>query len=92
MKKTIPFLLFAVLFFACHQSNKTSIVFLDEHVIQDSMQFKNSILGGFSGIDYANNSFYLVVDDAEKPRYVKANIVIQSDKIKNIKFKNVVFL
>ena len=92
MKKTIPFLLFAVLFFACHQSNKTSIIFLDEHVIQDSLQFKNSILGGFSGIDYANNYFYLVVDDAEKPRYVKANIVIQSDKIKNIKFNDIVFL
>lgn len=83
---------FAVLFFACYQSNKTSVIFLDEHVIQDSLQFKNSILGGFSGIDYANNSFYLVVDDAEKPRYVKANINIQSDKIKNIKFKDVVFL
>jgi len=92
MKKTLLSFFIAFLFYACHQSKKSSLIFLDEYVVQDSLQFKNSILGGFSGIDYANNSFYLVVDDAKKPRFVEADIQIQSDIIKKIKFKDIVFL
>jgi hypothetical protein len=92
MKKFYFLVFFAFLFLSCHKANKTKLVFLDEYVLADSIQFKNTIIGGFSGIDFANNQYYFVVDDAENPRILSANITISDNKIEVVKFNHVLFL
>jgi hypothetical protein len=92
MKKLYFLLLFAFLFLSCNNANKTKLVFLDEYVLADSIQFKNTIVGGLSGVDFANNQYYFVVDDAENPRILSANISISDNKIQAVKFKDVIFL
>ncbi|MFK8061113.1 MAG: esterase-like activity of phytase family protein [Polaribacter sp.] len=73
-------------------TSKANLHFLDEYVLQDSLVFKNSIIGGLSGIDYANGLYHFVVDDQRNPRFLSANINIQNNKINTIDFKEVLFL
>ncbi|WP_158838224.1 esterase-like activity of phytase family protein [Polaribacter sp. L3A8] len=77
---------------SCTKDKKTSLTFLDEFVLADSISFQHLIIGGLSGLDYANGDYYFVVDDAHNPRFVKAAISIQKNKIQAVDFKNVVFL
>jgi len=49
-----------------------------------------TIVGGLSGIDYHNGTYYLVCDDASNPRYYKATIDISQGKINDIVFNTVV--
>ncbi|TXD64841.1 esterase-like activity of phytase family protein [Polaribacter glomeratus] len=92
MKKIYFLVLFAFLFLSCKETTQTKLVFLDEYVLADSIQFKNTIIGGLSGVDFANNHYYFVVDDAENPRILSANITISDNKIQAVKFKDVIFL
>ncbi len=61
---------------------------MDEYIVKDSTQFQNTILGGFSGLDFSNNTYYLIVDDAKNPRFVKSNIIIQKDTFSSVQFIN----
>ncbi len=88
MKKII-LLLFLISLVAC-SSRKTSLKFLSEFVIKDSLSFKNTIVGGISGIDYEKNKLYMVVDDAEIPRVLIGNICVKHDSIKSVDFKTVI--
>ncbi len=91
--KNLYFLLFVgVLFLSCKHKNHTQLNFLDEYVLKDSIEFKNAIIGGLSGIDYANNQYYFVVDDARNPRILTADIKIEAYEITSIDFNNVIFL
>ncbi len=93
MIKNISYiLLIAFVFYSCNQKKEIALVFLDEYIVKDSLAIENSFVGGLSGIDYAKDFFYFVVDDSEKPRFLKAEIDIKQDKINSIKFKNVVYL
>lgn len=92
MKNLYFLLCVGVLFLSCKHTNKTQLNFLDEYVLKDSIEFKNTIIGGLSGIDYANNQYYFVVDDARNPRILSADIKIESNKITSIDFNNVIFL
>lgn len=92
MKKTLFYLLVSLIFLSCKTENKTKLNFLDEYVLADSITFKNTIIGGLSGIDYTNGFYYLVVDDARNPRFLKAKITIEENNFKNISFKEVFFL
>ena len=57
--------------------------------MKDSLVFNGSIVGGLSGIDYANGHYYFVVDDSRDPRFLKAKINIQKNKIENkFRFEN----
>ncbi|PQJ73544.1 esterase-like activity of phytase family protein [Polaribacter butkevichii] len=91
--KNLFLILFAFsVFVSCKKDQKTSLTFLDEFVLADSIAFQHSIIGGLSGLDAANGGYYFVVDDAHNPRFVKAEIGIQKNKIQAVDFKNVVFL
>lgn len=93
MRKTHFFLITLLLVvFSCYKEKETELRFLDEYVIKDSLQLKNSTIGGLSGIDYANKLYYFVVDDATKPRFLTAEISILKNKIDTIIFKDVIFL
>ncbi|MBE7690352.1 esterase-like activity of phytase family protein [Tenacibaculum piscium] len=93
----ISLLLIFIIFGSCKTSQKiveetkTSEIrlkFLNEFIVKDSLNFKNTIIGGISGIDFANNQYYMVVDDAKNPRVLIGDIIIKNDSIKNVNFKN----
>ena len=83
---------FIALFFACNTVNKTKLTFLDEYVLADSIAFKNTIIGGLSGVDFVNNQYYFVVDDDKDPRILTSEISISENKIKAVNFKEVIHL
>ncbi len=92
MKKII-FTFFVVFQFAsCKTESKVQLNFLDEYVIADSLKYKSTIIGGLSGVDYANGYFYFVVDDSRDPRFVKSKIKFEKDTILSIDFVDVVSL
>ncbi|MBE7661237.1 esterase-like activity of phytase family protein [Tenacibaculum finnmarkense genomovar finnmarkense] len=66
--------------------------FLNEFVVKDSLNFNNTIIGGISGIDFSNNQYYMVVDDAKNPRVLIGDVVIKKDSIKNVIFQKVISL
>ncbi|ARV14732.1 esterase-like activity of phytase family protein [Polaribacter sp. SA4-12] len=92
MKNILYVLLVFFIFYSCTKKKEVELVFLDEYVVKDSLEINNSFIGGLSGIDYANGFFYFVVDDSKSPRFVKAKIDIQQNKIKSVDFKNVFYL
>ncbi|WP_459209205.1 esterase-like activity of phytase family protein [Aquimarina rhabdastrellae] len=74
------------------EKNKTSyeIKYLDEFVFDNDNFFKGSKIGGLSAIEYYNNEYYLVCDDARAPRFYKAAITIEDQEIKTVNFDKVV--
>ena len=92
MKNFYFLVLFACIFFSCNKTKQTKLIFLDEYILADSLQFKNTIVGGLSGVDFANNQYYFVVDDAENPRILLANISILDNKIQVVKFNDLILL
>ncbi|QXP67262.1 esterase-like activity of phytase family protein [Polaribacter sp. AHE13PA] len=92
MKSIVLGILGCLVFCSCKQEKAIELNFLDEFVLADSIAFQNSIIGGLSGIDYANDAYYFVVDDAKNPRFLKAAINIEQNKIKAVDFKKVVLL
>lgn len=91
--KNISLYLFIVLsFLSCKKVSNIQLKFVDEHVIQDSISFKNTIIGGVSGIDFHNNQYYMVVDDARNPRVLVGDIEIDDDKITKVNFKKIIKL
>ena len=92
MRKFLFYVLFICLFISCKSSKETKLIFLDEYIVKDSSSINSSTIGGLSGLDYSNGSYYFVVDDARNPRFLKARIDIQQNKIKSIDFNKVVYL
>jgi hypothetical protein len=92
MKKIVYSFLIVALLLSCKVKNETKLNFLDEYILADSIVFKNSIIGGLSGVDYVNKTYYFVVDDARNPRVLSAKINILKNKIEAIDFKNVIYL
>lgn len=92
MKTNLIFLLFIFALCSCVKKQKTDLQFVSEYVLKESTLFKNTIVGGLSGVDYTNGFYYFVVDDANNPRFLKAKINIDKRKIIGINFEKVVFL
>ena len=83
-------LLFLVLsIFSCKKES-LRLHFLDEFTVKDSLEFQNTIIGGISGIDFDNNQYYMVVDDARNPQILVANINFDKDSIRSVNFKKVI--
>ncbi|WP_440069230.1 esterase-like activity of phytase family protein [Tenacibaculum discolor] len=74
---------------ACKQQ-KTALKFLDEYVVKDSLVIDNTVVGGISGIDFYNNNYYMVVDDATNPRILIGDIIVKSDSIQSVNFEKVI--
>ncbi len=64
--------------------------FLDDYVFPPKQMLKNTEIGGLSGIDNNNGTYYLICDDYKNPRFYKAKINIKNNKIENVKFEDVV--
>ncbi len=89
MKKII--LLFLIAFISC-EKEIINLRFVNEYIIKDSLFFNESIIGGISGIDYNNENYYMVVDDAKMPRVLVGDIIVKNDSIKSVKFQKVIRL
>lgn len=64
--------------------------FIDEYVIPDNTMFQNTVFGGISGIDYANNTWYLICDDAGAPtRFYTASIDYDLNGFSNVAISSV---
>ncbi|MEO9572024.1 MAG: esterase-like activity of phytase family protein [Polaribacter sp.] len=92
MKNKFILILLSFLVYSCTKRQDVSLNFLDEYILKDSLSFNNSIIGGLSGVDYSKGYYYFVIDDAKTPRFLKAKINIQKNKIQSIDFKKVVYL
>ncbi|MET2983749.1 esterase-like activity of phytase family protein [Aureibaculum conchae] len=95
MQKTLAIILISIVLSNCKTVKTTSkkqlqLKFLDEYVAPKNIFVEGTLVGGLSGIDYANGKYYLVCDDASNPRYYQANISINNSKIDTVMFTNVV--
>lgn len=69
--------------------------FLGEYIIPFNTQFKNTTIGGLSGIDYdhENNLFYLISDDwsqSNPARFYTARIFLNEKGIDSVQFIDVI--
>ncbi|REH50563.1 hypothetical protein C7448_104175 [Tenacibaculum gallaicum] len=76
---------------AC-KKQKTTLKFLDEYLVKDSLVINNTVIGGISGIDYYNNNYYMVVDDATNPRILVGGITVKNDSIQSVTFEDVIIV
>lgn len=58
--------------------------FIDEYVIADGQMFENTVVGGLSGLDYANGAWYMISDDPNTPRFYTATIDYTKDGFHSI--------
>lgn len=86
MKYKVLFSLILFGFLGCKKESNIQLKFVDEYIVQDSLVFKNTIVGGISGIDYHKDKYYMVVDDAKDPRILVADINISNNKINAVEF------
>jgi len=99
MNKLFFFAYLSICFISC-SSYKTSIPtpklkLLNSIEIPYNQEFKSTLVGGLSGIDYdsKNDLYYLISDDRSEinvARYYTAKINLAADKIKDIRFVNAV--
>ncbi|MBS1509267.1 MAG: esterase-like activity of phytase family protein [Bacteroidetes bacterium] len=78
-------------------ANIKSIKFLGEYDIPYNLKFKNTTVGGLSGIDYdaKQNVYYLISDDRSEinpARFYTAKIIITSKGIDSVHFLDVQFM
>jgi len=97
-KITSLFILLTLLFSSCTTTRRNQLSskidhlkFLNEYIIPFNYQFKNTTVGGLSGIDYnpQKNEYYFISDDRSDKnpaRFYTANILINNDKIDSVIF------
>ena len=92
MKIIVVFFVLISIAFSCEKRKDIQLNFLSEYVLKDTVSFKNSPIGGLSGLDYSNGFYYFVVDDTKTPRFLKGNIDIEKRRIAGINFEEVIVL
>ena len=95
MKNLLVYFSLFFVIFSCKSLKKASqdklqIKFLDEFIIPENIAVNETLVGGLSGIDYANGKYYLVSDDSSNPRYYEAEIKISNSKIDTVAFTSVI--
>ena len=102
-KVQFPLALLTIVFLcACNVSKNaaaektpiTSLKYVGNYVIPYNLQFKNTTVGGLSGIDYdrANDKYYIISDDRNainKARFYSAKINLSTKGIDTVIFTNV---
>ncbi len=67
--------------------------FVDEYILPDATTFENTIVGGLSGIDYNNDTVYLISDSGNAPiRFYTAQISFNASEITDVSLESVVEL
>ncbi|HEY5370962.1 MAG TPA: esterase-like activity of phytase family protein [Hanamia sp.] len=104
MQKTFTIFTTIIILSSCHSTRKienatkiTDLKFLSEYDVSFNKNFKNTTIGGLSGIDYnpAKNEYYLISDDRSDinpTRFYTAQIKINKNKIDSVVFTSTTFL
>lgn len=95
MKKIFPLCLVALILYGCAvtrkiQNDNVELKFLDEYVLPPETSLNNTIVGGLSGIDFKNGSYYLVSDQASNPRIYQTDIIIENKRFQDISLKQLI--
>ncbi|MGM0932492.1 MAG: esterase-like activity of phytase family protein [Bacteroidota bacterium] len=94
----INFLLLAVILFSSCATTRTlenkniRITYLDDFVLEQSLEIDGTIVGGLSGIDFHENTYYLVADQPSNPRIYKAQIPFINRSIDTVIISEVIRL
>jgi hypothetical protein len=90
-----------LLLYSCVPAQKINMVselkLIDAYVVPHNLIFKNTMVGGLSGIDYDSKSglYYMICDDRSSindARYYTAKIFLNEKKIDSVVFVNVTTL
>ncbi|MDP5062315.1 MAG: esterase-like activity of phytase family protein [Maribacter sp.] len=90
------FICAVLLVISCGTNNDTNKIetnlklrFVDEYILPDETTFENTRVGGLSGIDYANGTWYAISDDSDAPRFYSTKISYDSSGFDSISIKSV---
>lgn len=97
MRKLHLYIIFILLLSSCGTSKKinnenVTLRYLDDYVIPSGLEIEGTKVGGLSGIEYHEGTYYLVCDHPGNPRFYKANIEINGRKIDTVSITDVVLL
>lgn len=97
MKKLFLFVFLASALAGCKSTRTGStqnvqVRFLDDYNLPDDLQIEGTDVGGLSGIDYHNGTYYLVSDHPSTPRIYKAAIDVSEEKIDSVRITDVIIL
>ena len=89
MKISFLFFLLILVATACGTSKKLhttslQLTFLDDFVIPSNYQLEGTTVGGLSGIEYNNGTYYLVSDHPGNPRFYNATIELKGREIDTV--------
>lgn len=73
-------------------NSNVKLTYLDEYVLDANTQLGGNKVGGLSGIDYKDGEYYLICDQASKPRFYKAEIALTKLSIDSVMIKEQVML
>lgn len=73
-------------------TDNVQVRFIDEYIIPADAQVDGTQVGGLSGLNYHDGTFYMVSDQPSNPRFYKAEIKISEEKIDSVKLLSVVQL
>ena len=96
--KNLGVLVFSVMLLLSCATSRTldnkniSITYLDDFVLEQNLEVGGTKVGGLSGIDFHNNTYYLVVDQPSNPRIYKAGIHIINRSIDTVIIAGVIRL
>ncbi len=97
MKKHLLLLFLAVIAASCGttkniDSRNIELSFLDDFILPENLEVGGTKVGGLSGIEYYDDTYYLVCDHPGNPRFYKANIEINQKKIDTVSISEVIEL
>ena len=96
MKKYLLFLMVAILYSCGTTKNidnsNIKLRYLDDVVLPENHEVDGTKVGGLSGIDYYDGTYYLVCDQASKPRIYKAEIPLINRSIDTVLISEVIKL
>ena len=103
MKKYYILILVTIFFINCKTTHTTSnqlqntvikvskLRFIGEQIIPEKATYKNTKVGGLSSIDYANDKYYLISDDKNRPiRFYEMGLTFNATSFSKIDITNVI--
>ena len=96
MKKTV-LLLVTLCLISCGTSKNIitdtiELRFLDDYIIPENFEVEGTRVGGLSGIDYKDGTYFIVCDHPGNPRFYKSEIKLKQNLIDTILISEVIKL
>jgi hypothetical protein len=97
MKKTVLLFITTLCLAGCGTSKRIitdsiELRFLDDYIIAEDLEIDGTKVGGLSGIDYKDGSYYIACDHPGNPRIYKSEIKLKQNLIDTILISEVIKL